>query len=100
MNSQSQVARRRLPTQRAKRLGGEPASVTSAVLHRHRAYVVHLAEVDAVMAEDRVRHRRMEEEVRYRDVYQIIVAVHPLPAQPRWSHLAFPGSDEVLRLDG
>src|SRR5439155_20630036 len=52
----------------------------SALLHRNRADVVHLAEVDAVVAEDRVRHRRMEKEVRQREVHQVVVATEPLPA--------------------
>src|SRR5438552_18522187 len=44
-----------------KRAAAAPAS---AFLRRNRADVLHLAEVDAVVAEDRVRRRRVKEEVR------------------------------------
>src|SRR5205823_5102355 len=72
----------------------------SALLDRNRADVVHLAEVDAVVAEDRVRHRRMEEEVRQREVHQVVVATEPLPAEPGRGHLPLLGAGQVLRLDG
>src|SRR5439155_387489 len=72
----------------------------SAFLRRNRADVVHLAEVDAVVAEDRVRHRRMEEEVRQRQLHQVVVAAEPLPAEPGWRHLPLLPSGQVLRLDG
>ena len=86
----------------ALRFYGQPdASLpASAFLRRHRADVVHLAELDAVVAQDRVRHRRVEEEVRNRDVHQVVVAAQPPPAEPRWRHLALLGTDQVLRLDG
>src|SRR5438309_9786165 len=67
---------------------------------RYRADVVHLPEIDAVVAEDRVRHRRMEEEVRDRDVPEVVVAPEPPATEPRRSHLPLLGSRQVLRLDG
>src|SRR5881227_1578535 len=72
----------------------------SALPRRNRADVVHLAELNAVVAEDRVRHRRMEEEVRQREVHQVVVATEPLPAEPGRGHLPLLGAGQVLRLDG
>src|SRR5437867_12536007 len=66
---------------------------------RYRADIVHLPEVDAVVAEDRVRHRRVEEEVRDGDVPEVIVAAEPPPAEPGRSHLPILGAGQVLRLD-
>ena len=42
----------------------------------------------------------MEEEVRDRDVHEVVVAAQPPPAEPRRSDLALLGSGQVLRLDG
>src|SRR2546421_11995614 len=67
---------------------------------RYRADVVHLPELDAVVAEDRVRHRRMEEEVRDRDVPEVVVAPEPPDTEPRRIHLSLLGFPQVLRLGG
>src|SRR5438552_15858123 len=64
---------------------------------RYRADVVHLPQLDAVVAQDRVRHRRMEEEVRDRDVDEVVVALEPAPTEPRRRDLAVLGAGEVLR---
>src|SRR5207302_8332901 len=71
----------------------------SAFPRRNRADGVHLAELDAVVAEDRVRHRRMEEEVRDRDVDEVVVAPEPPAAEPGRGHLPLFGAGQVLRLD-
>src|SRR5207244_5052252 len=81
---------------RAGRIG----SPASSFVRRDRADVVHLAEFDAVVTEDRVRHRRMEEEVRQRDVHQIIVAAEPLATEPGWRHPPVLAAGQVIRPDG
>jgi len=52
------------------------------------------------VAQDRVRHRRVEEEVRHADVDQVVVGGKPLATEPRRRHLARLRSLEILRLDG
>src|SRR5438093_13590288 len=66
---------------------------------RYRADVVHLPEVDAVVAEDRVRHRRMEEEVRDRDVHEVVVAPEPPAAEPGRGHIPLFCAGQDLRLE-
>src|SRR5258707_966828 len=62
--------------------------VSSGLDKIHWPKEVHLADVDAAVAEDRVRHRNVEVDVRNRYLKQIILAADDLPGHPRKAHFA------------
>src|SRR3984957_16666116 len=62
-----------------------------------RTKEVHLADVDAVVAEDRVRHRDMEIDVWDRHLQQVALAAEHLAGRPGEADLPS-GSGGVLRL--
>src|ERR1700734_678586 len=63
-----------------------------------RTKEVHLADVDAVVAEDRVRHREMEIDVWDRHLQQVVLATkHLVSRRPREADLPLCGAG-VLRL--
>ena len=61
-----------------------------------RTKEVHLADVDAVVAEDRVRHRDMEIDVRDRHLQQVVLAAKHLAGRPGEADLPLGGAG-VLR---
>src|SRR6267378_4777837 len=63
-------------------------SVSSGLDKIHWSKEVHLADVDAAVAEDRVRHRNVEVDVRNRYLKQIIFAADDLPGNPRKADFA------------
>src|SRR5215468_8530225 len=68
----------------------------SGVVNGHRADVVHLAELDAVVAQDRVRHGNVEIEVGDGDLPEVVGAAEPLPLQP-WRRNPPGGGAGILR---
>src|ERR1700684_2600133 len=69
-------------------------------LERQRADVVHLAELDAVVAEDRVRGDGVEVEVGARHLDEVVAALDRLALEERQADGARLGALEVLRRAG
>src|SRR5687767_9076707 len=72
---------------------------TALLDERDLAEVVALAEVDAVVAQDRVRGRRVEMEVRQRDVIEIVARLDALALHPLVRARPILAADEVLALE-
>src|SRR5258705_3674541 len=68
--------------------GKKRVPVSSGFDKIHWPKEVHLADVDAAVAEDRVRHRNVEVDVRNRYLKQIIFAADDLPGNPRKADFA------------
>jgi hypothetical protein len=68
--------------------GKKGVPVSSGLDKIHWPKEVHLADVDAAVAEDRVRHRNVEVDVRNRYLKQVILAADDLPGNPRKADFA------------
>src|ERR1700732_1775118 len=78
----------RPPDQRREGPGKKGEPVSSSLDKIHWPKEVHLADVDAAVAEDCVRHRNVEVDVRNRYLKQIILAADDLPGNPRKADFA------------
>src|SRR5712664_4078010 len=79
----------RAPDRRREGPGKKGEPVSSGFDKIHWPKEVHLADVDAAVAEDRVRHRNVVVDVRNRYLKQIILAANDLPGNPRKTDFAF-----------
>src|ERR1700732_1168349 len=78
----------RAPDRRREGPGKKGEPVSSSLDKIYWPKEVHPADVDAGVAEDRVRHRNVEVDVRNRYLKQIILAADDLPGNPRKADFA------------
>src|SRR5262245_10573789 len=71
----------------------------SRPLERPLAQEVLLADVDAVVAKDRVRGRVVEVEVGQRVVVEVVAAAHPLAVPAREGDVPLLGAGELLAIE-